>query len=301
MIYEYAIEPELLSSWNNFQRIISLFGLAKGRLISRFPKRWEKMVYDSYASGNTERSRIEIALKRVQRELLLPRKHNWSENDFWIDNAKLEHARSPFKAILATKADPAFSFVIDATDLDHTALPELLKAGPSKIVLRTANEIGLAVRPLFLMSKRITIVEPNFTINSPRFLEPWASIMQSLRDTQGNLRTDLSIELHMGADKLSEFVNPQSSLEAKLGTLVPAGNRVTVVSLPKEDVHNRYILTDTAGIQLGEGIGLPDSLSNRTDDTLCFMDRDTATHLLAKHSQLSANKANYVIVGTMRP
>jgi hypothetical protein len=300
MIYEFAVDPDLLSSWDKFQRIISLFGVTKGRLISRFPKRWERLVYDSVASGNTERTRIEIALKRIQRELLLPRKHSWNDRDFWIDNAKAEHARTPFRAVLTTTADPTFTFLIDATDLDHTALPELLKAGPSRIVLRTADEIGLSVRPLFLLSKHIVIVEPNFTINSPKFLGPWASIMRSLLDTQGNLRADLVIELHLGADKLSEFVNPQSSLNAKLGPHIPAGNRITVVSWPKEDVHNRYILTDLAGIQLGEGLGLPDSLSSRNDDSLCFTDRDTTTLLLAKYQQVTYHQVRYVVNGAMR-
>ncbi len=300
MIYEYALDPELLSNWTNFQRIISLFGITKGRLISRFPRRWERMVYDSCASGTTERSRIEIALKRISRDMLLPRKHYWGDGLRWIDNAKAEHTRRPFHAVLASEADPILSFVIDATDLDHTDLPKLLEAGPSKIILRTPEELGRAVLPLFLLSKQMLIVEPNFRINGSGFLKTWEALMKSMLDTQGNLRPSLEIELHLGADKLNDFVDAQASLNAKLAPLIPAGNRVSVVNWPKEDVHNRYLLTDKAGIQIGEGLGLPDERSNRRDDTLSFTDKETTDKLIEKYKRKRPGQATYLVDGTMR-
>jgi hypothetical protein len=189
MICEYALEPCLLSTWNRFQRLVALFGVTNGRLISRFPRKWAKQVYDAVPSGTTEKTRIEIALKRVERELLLPRIHQWNESNDWLANALTENARSPFRAILTDRTHE-YAVVIDGSDLDSTDLPELLQAGPSRVVTRDASDLANAVRPLLLLSKRVLLVEPNFTISSPRFQEPLSAILMASLDLQMRVRRD---------------------------------------------------------------------------------------------------------------
>jgi hypothetical protein len=47
MFYEYALKPSLLNNWKDFRYFTEKFGIAQGRLISRYPKRWKRMVYES--------------------------------------------------------------------------------------------------------------------------------------------------------------------------------------------------------------------------------------------------------------
>ena len=47
MLKEYALQPELLSSWSVFRYLSEKFGYGRGRVIARYPKRWERLVYDA--------------------------------------------------------------------------------------------------------------------------------------------------------------------------------------------------------------------------------------------------------------
>src|SRR5215475_10033311 len=101
MIYEYALEPVLLSNWKDFRYFTEKFGVAQGRLISRYPKRWKKMVYEALVGcGEIERKRIEDRLQTID-DRMVKRQHEWNSQQDWLPNAGAEHARRPFHAILA--------------------------------------------------------------------------------------------------------------------------------------------------------------------------------------------------------
>jgi hypothetical protein len=300
MIFEYALEPQLLSSWSNFQRLVGLFGIPNGRLISRYPKRWARLVYDSVPSGTTEKAKIEIALKRVERELLLPRNHQWDDTSDWLSNAINEHVRAPFHALLASNSSSDCSLVIDATDLDCTDLPPLLKAGPRRIVTRNASELGKALRPLLLLSERILIVEPNFTIKSRRFRDPLEAIVLAALDLQEKVRTTCTIELHLGMDKLDDYSDKTAALDSFLSPHIPESMSISVVGWHKDDLHNRFVVTDCFGIMLGEGLGLPDSRSSRTDDVLALLEVATANELMSRYGNTGKHRLTHRVVGTKR-
>jgi hypothetical protein len=44
MIKEFAVQPEVMASWQYFRLLWEDLGVAKGTLISRFPKTWNKQV-----------------------------------------------------------------------------------------------------------------------------------------------------------------------------------------------------------------------------------------------------------------
>src|SRR6266481_4047429 len=101
MIYEYALEPALLSNWQNFRYFAEKFGVSKGRLISRYPRTWQRLVLESLAScGVIERKRIEEGLIILKRHML-SRHHEWTEQLDWLSNAETEHAKRPFHAVIA--------------------------------------------------------------------------------------------------------------------------------------------------------------------------------------------------------
>ena len=50
MLKEYALHPELLSSWSVCRYLSDKFGYGRGRVIARYPNRWERMVYESLGS-----------------------------------------------------------------------------------------------------------------------------------------------------------------------------------------------------------------------------------------------------------
>ena len=42
MHHEYALDPECVNDWSAFKYVVDQCGFEHGRLISRFPGRWER-------------------------------------------------------------------------------------------------------------------------------------------------------------------------------------------------------------------------------------------------------------------
>src|SRR5579872_5031649 len=102
MLHEFALEPSVLNTWPRFQRFVGQFGVHHGRMISRYPSRWKKMVHESLGDcGDVERKRIVEGLSRID-DRLLPRFHEWDGALTWAKNAAIEHGKRPFDAIIAS-------------------------------------------------------------------------------------------------------------------------------------------------------------------------------------------------------
>src|SRR5262249_46399423 len=154
-----------------------------------------------------------------------------------------EHGKRPFHAILAAGNPGGQDFVVDATDLDATALPTIVQAGPSRIVVRSATEMASAVRVLFQFSKKIVFIDRNFAPDKSRFRDPFAAMLRVCLDSFGGPRR-VEIELHFGHRILADAADFKASCNAWLQEIIPSGLLVTVVRWYHDDLHNRYILTD---------------------------------------------------------
>jgi hypothetical protein len=281
MLTEFALEPGLLHNWDRFQRFIGLFGITQGRLISRFPRKWQQPVLDSVTCGPVAKAKIEEALRRRLDDRLLPRYHEWREDLTWMDNAVAEHGKRPFHAILAAANPGGHDFVVDAADLDVTALPPKLQAGPSRLVVRSAAEMTAAVRMLFQFSKKIVLMDRNFAPDKSRFRDPLAEMLMACLDRFGKPRP-VEVELHFGHRVLDDAPDFKVACAAWLQEVIPIGLRLIVVRWSHEDLHNRYILTDRGGIQIGEGLDEANEKCSRTDDVLTLLSPATAAELLQR-------------------
>jgi hypothetical protein len=281
MLSEFAVEPSLLHNWDRFQRLVGLFGVGQGRLISRFPKKWPEMVLASVTCGPIEKEKITEALIRASKSVLLPREHEWNDAFPWFDNAIAEHAKRPFDAILAGSSPASHGDVVDASDLDVTALPPKLRAGPSKLVVRSAAQMAEAVRVLLLFSKKVVLIDRNFSPKSPRFRDPLGEMLLCLLDRHGKPR-QVDVELHFGHRILDDAPDFKAACQAHLQDVIPLGMRLTVTRWNHDDLHNRYILTDRSGVVIGEGLDEANEKSTRTDDVLTLLSPETAAELLDK-------------------
>ncbi|MBL8821333.1 MAG: hypothetical protein JNJ77_02010 [Planctomycetia bacterium] len=295
MIKEYALEPSLLSNWDRFQRYISLFGVPNGRLISRFPKKWQLLVLENLTCGEVERHRIIEALARAAKSVLLSREQGmWQDASTWLTNVLSEHRRKPFEAILANSEVAGHSEVIDGNALDVTALPIPLRAGPSKIVVRTAVEMARSIRLLLQISKKIVIVDRNFSPDIMRFREPLREILNCFLDQYGRVRS-VDIELHLSHRVLASATNFGIACQAHLENVIPEGMMLTIVRWNHEELHNRYILTDRGGVQLGEGLDEANERSSRNQDTLTLLSQNDSDALLNRYDSVRQNDKTKLI------
>ena len=109
MIYEYALEPELVATWTDpkdCRHFKSSFGSGQGRMVSRYPWRWKSLVWEACRiNDDFARKRLEVLLASLSQPMVRRSEIHW-ENDSasWLENAESEHARRPFDRIRSEAA-----------------------------------------------------------------------------------------------------------------------------------------------------------------------------------------------------
>jgi len=160
MIYEYALDPELLNSWEKFRYLTEKFGVSEGRLISRFPKKWKMMVYEGLKGlGEIERTKIEVKLQEIDNKIVT-RKHEYNHASTWLNNAEDEDRRDPFHAIISTSNTQRNPKILLYDNLDGTL--EMWAVSRQVIVPRDAISISNALSPFLCIAKCISFVDPYF-------------------------------------------------------------------------------------------------------------------------------------------
>ena len=265
MIYEYALEPGLLNNWQNFRYFAEKFGVPKGRLISRYPRKWERLVLESLVScGVIERKRIEEGLVNLKRHIL-PRHHEWNRQLDWLSNAEIEHGKRPFHGVVAGANPRNREFVLEAESLSEAnplwCLPNLPP------VQRTATHMAERVAPLLCFSKLILFIDPHFRPNEIRWRRPLQAFLEVAIATRrpGDI---VKVEIHVNDDLEPSFFATQC--QGLLPQIIPNGLGVRILQWREkergEKLHNRFILTELGGVSFGIGLDDSDGVDGQTDD-----------------------------------
>ena len=151
MIHEFALEPELVASWRDRllgRFFIEQFGFGGGRVGSRYPKQWRRLVWDAFqaavgAAGDIEQKRVEELLARLTTRDVRRPECVWHDAHDWLMNAENEHARKPFFGILARENPRTKEVVICADDV-LSGMPVPWRAPSSVVVSRTAESMARA-------------------------------------------------------------------------------------------------------------------------------------------------------------
>lgn len=272
MIGEYALEPEMIAAWctdhYKCKYFREKFGTTQGRLPSRYPKKWERKVWDAFAGGSDmDKTRLTELLVRLGETMVKRKDITWDENSTWLENAVREHGRYPFSAILARNNIKNISGILCEADLDDSS-PEYSSHGKS--VRRNVPEMVEAVKSILLCCRWVKFVDPYISPSRPDYrpsLEAFLKILAGERP----VGLPSSIEIHTGLHAATE-----TFLQEKYIQIIPAGLRVTLyqwVAIPNEqELHNRYILTDIGGVAFLHG--LDTSKENNSKDDIFRLARN---------------------------
>lgn len=266
MISEYALEPRtLVDQAEGAPFLFRDFSDHPGRILSQYPRRWGRMVWQAFdesrhAADAGNRKRIEELLARIQRQSVR-RPGGLMDLDAWLVNTEAEHERRTFRAILA-QANPR--------NLDHVlSLGQLLNEEcpswncPRDLsILPTADTIARTMASLLECSREVILVDPYFsarnnyrevlkaiagTIWSERALHDCT--LQIVANPGGPSNTD-------GRDRIINHV--KSAMERSFPSRLPRGKRVSVRFCHAREngkpFHDRYVLTNIAGVQFGQGL-----------------------------------------------
>ncbi len=252
MIKEYALDPSLLRSWKDLRYFLETMGVSRGRLISRYPKRWKALVYNGLSDemGDTERKRIEEALNTIN-DKLFPRRGGWNHEVGWLENAEAEHARAPFAGILSSDNPRSNSSVLLGDEISDSSAAWV--ATTQIEIQRDPELMAEAVAPLLRNSREIFFVDPYFSPTTQRYTSTLAAFL--LKTTRGGLDFP-RVQYLCKANGDSRFFSRNCMSE--LPRFVPKGLDLEVVLLKEklggEKLHDRFILTDRWGVQFSVGL-----------------------------------------------
>lgn len=267
MFKEIAVDPDAITgSYRDFAYVIEKFGAPEGRWISRFPKRWKALVYESAKAklgGTKELSKIEERLRRIADNILIANGRIPPEGAAsWIDTAVQEHLTRPFDAIIASihRDDPPVVAISDL-DSDHPCL------APNRqwIVARDAARMVACCAPLIQSSRHIKLVDPHFDPTAARFRRPLAAML-------AHAPIGSVVDVFRGDNISAAFAIQEYG--ARISAIRPQGVRVRLFLRPQDPLHNRYVLTSRGGIAFLTGLDDANG-GPKVDDDVFVLDTTT--------------------------
>ncbi len=264
MIYEYAIDPSILSTWQIFKQFIEGIGSHHGRLLALLPDDWDKLVMDACSNEQSvKQASIFDKLQEIRDKSVIKRYctsgRNYDESKGWLDNAELEHGRRPFRAIIAPSNPDSNPCILTADEATDDKPPWKV----SRCVRIPSEAATLAdCLALFLeLSTELVFVDPYFDPEKDRFSQPLEFYLaKAVSDSAKQLTR---IEYHV-SDKLSKN-KFESNCKTYAPKLIPRKHEVLFVQWkrrdPGEKFHARYILSDIGGICFDPGLDVNDEKS----------------------------------------
>jgi hypothetical protein len=256
MLYEYAVEPTAIgSSWQNFRYLFEKFGFDRGRLISRFPGKWEREVYAAAtAMKPVERARLEVALREGKQSKFLRSGRPYDPTlGSWFQNAIAQDAAAPFHAIIAEQNPAAAASVVTVDEVDE--LHPLMVSAHTWEVERVGNVLAAAMRPLLTSARTILFVDRFFDLSKIQYQETLRACLSEIATAGG---FGVSCEIHCcdhDSRPPPDFVEREAHKWVR--GVLPSGMAVSLFTWKErpggEDFHARNLLTDVGGMSVEAG------------------------------------------------
>ncbi len=276
MIYEYALEPEMVAAWSNLHsqpHFKRAFGLGQGRIVSRYPKSWAKMVWDSFSGdSDMDKKRLEELLARLKETMVKRKDYCWdSDKGSWLENAVQEHARHPFFAIMARSNPKDNGVILIEADLTGTGVAKW-DVPRSCVIPRNAVDMATSIEKMLSCCRWVKFIDPYILLNE-EYLPSLKAFFEILRNDRP-VGPPEQIEIHTtDTDKKGAAT---AFLKRRLEALIPTGLSVTLFRWKEKPdgqrLHNRYILTDIGGVSFHHGL---DTGARGETDDIDLLDRNS--------------------------
>jgi len=270
MIHEFALDPACLNNWPTFKYVIDQCGVHHGRLISRFPRRWQKEAISRCIIEGVKRTAVVEKLRNMEHKLINSNRNYSSERD-WLENAENQHEIKFFHAIISCENPRNHEKVLIAEDIDETI--ELWNVPREKIVPRKAYDLAVCARSLLNVSKEIMMIDPHFNPELPRFRDTFSHIINFIFENNKPRRCELHVEYKESIKKPPLPLDIwQERCQNYLSPILPEGSQLRVFRWKEkpggDKPHARYILTERGGIRYDYGLDESDDEGRTTDVSL---------------------------------
>jgi len=250
MFYEYAVDPAVLSNWKDARYFLDAFGPWKGKFIAAYPSDWHRLVVEGLNCGDVEKLRIVEKLHQSDTRIFVPRKNaTYDVKLKWLPNAKAVHATIPFHLVITMDESSPENNIADSVTLDERH--ELWLVHTGKYIARDPTRLAQEVRFLLQVSSKVVIIDPYFRADQDQHTQPIKKICEILPP---HIR---SLDIHCADHQLSYNECIRVAKRA-LPNIIPGGKSVRVICWTERTggarLHNRFLLTDIAGIKFGDSI-----------------------------------------------
>jgi len=297
MIYEFALEPELVARWHDrkeYSFFDEKFGTRFRRVISGYPKNWKKLVWQAFsespAADNQNAQMRMTELIQFLWQNAVKRYSTFPEIPEWLERAEAEHNERPFHAIVATENPREQNFVITAHGLVESG-HELWNIPERNPTRRTADSIAAAVSQLVRLCRRLVIIDPYFDPSKLRFRQTFSTILSNCSESVcGPDR--IQVEWHTSIDRCFknwergderdpddetiEYQKLVSACQRELPELIPSAMQIKVVVWTQkeggEKLHNRYLLADICGVLFGTGSDETENTDSDESDDIILLE-----------------------------
>jgi len=271
MHYEYALDPECVNNWSAFKYVVDQCGFEHGRLIVRFPGKWEREAINACKIQGVKRTDIVEKLRRMKNKLVVANR-DYDTGSPWLTNAARQHEVKPFHAIIALTNPKKHEKVLIAEEIDETT--SLWCIQREKIVLRKALDLACCARKLLNVSEEIVLIDRNFKPELPRFSETLSCFVNF---TFENNHQPRRLELHVEYKESPREAPPPIEIwtercQKHLRSCLPENAQLVIFRWRGHDdgdkLHARYILTERGGIRFDYGLDEWEGDGQTTDVSL---------------------------------
>jgi len=283
MIYEYALDPNMLRGWasNNrdYAEFMREYGLGTPRLVSSFPRKKASKLRSYFLSegpGDIDslhgQRYLEMVVKIVD-SLIIREVHELQSED-WAERTKAENEREPFDVILSSEA---IDTPRNITSDNMYGIDSLWNHPRQKNIQRTFEGLNEAVKNIFrLATNQITIVD------AYGWTQPAIAAIQSLIELMKVNRVNIKLpNIYLYYKERVDRHNSRNSspsaghlkyqiLDGLQGDHEDINLYVfELKEVDGEDVfHNRCIFSEHGGVILGHGIGVSGDEAHTDDVSL---------------------------------
>jgi hypothetical protein len=197
---------------------------------------------------------VKLKKKSMHRRNFVPP----APNADWIDQALIAHKDRPFRAILTNRSQSENPCVL-SNDFELTE-KSLWQIPAGCIVTRTAGEMIEPIKPMLDCAATVILIDRNFDPGKKRFVRFLLEMIKylSCRTFSPRIRT---VSYHLG-DKISpEHI--EYLCNSKILPHLPFETKLNIYIWPKDELHDRYVLTDKGGVKYGIGLDENDGSSSK--------------------------------------
>jgi hypothetical protein len=287
MLYEFAVNPELLADINHCQTIFFNFKPEKGKVIADVPRNWQQEAFQAINGiphdkcAPVMKKTLKENLKKFLSESLCRNRQdpNWDRNiEDWLKLVIRVNESCPFSAVLNSESlsEPIRTYSISRLVFDA---PECWNAPTECDLPRKARDIINSLIPLLKLSKSIQLIDMHLYPGDPRSKRVLIELLR--RVSEFNFGQGVKKIIIHSSDHRKDL---QTSLEQHIAPYLPVNFELQYRLWPDSIEHDRFLITDIGGLFLGHGFDEHRNNDDAEEVFISLISKQKCRRLLSKFS-----------------